>query len=266
MALQTSGAISLNDIHIEAGGGSGTLVSINDADVRSLIGAGSATTMSFSDFYGASSSASFVGAYTTSINQANAFSYITASNPINLTGAGVQAGDLVVLAMASDRNLSANATFSGMTLTSLSTESNTQTPGWLAQYGFWQSGNSNPYPSSYLYGGRPLAVVAAIFRNTNSSLLNYSESNYASGMPDPPSLSSVAGTKLIVALGHLDDDAVTMTAGSGYTLAGSRSATYSYDNASVGIQYKITSTSTTENPPVFGGGGSDSWKAYTLRF
>jgi len=31
MALQTSGAISLNQIHIEAGGSSGTDVTINDA-------------------------------------------------------------------------------------------------------------------------------------------------------------------------------------------------------------------------------------------
>lgn len=54
MALQTSGAISLNDIHVEAGGGSGTSASINDADIRALIGKGSGVTMSFSEWYGAS--------------------------------------------------------------------------------------------------------------------------------------------------------------------------------------------------------------------
>lgn len=37
MALQTSGAISLNDIHIEAGGTTGTSASINDADIRAMI-------------------------------------------------------------------------------------------------------------------------------------------------------------------------------------------------------------------------------------
>lgn len=55
MALQTSGAISLNDIHIEAGGTTGTLASINDADIRGLIGKASGATMSFSEWYGASS-------------------------------------------------------------------------------------------------------------------------------------------------------------------------------------------------------------------
>ena len=56
MALQTSGAISLNDIHVEAGGGSGTTASINDADIRALIGKASGATMSFSEWYGASAS------------------------------------------------------------------------------------------------------------------------------------------------------------------------------------------------------------------
>ena len=54
MALQTSGAISLNEIHIEAGGSSGTQVSINDSDVRALINKASGAQMSFNEWYGAS--------------------------------------------------------------------------------------------------------------------------------------------------------------------------------------------------------------------
>ena len=56
MALQTSGPISLNQIHIEAGGSSGTPCSLNDSDIRGLIGKGSGVAMSFSEWYGASSS------------------------------------------------------------------------------------------------------------------------------------------------------------------------------------------------------------------
>lgn len=58
MALPLSGAISLNDIHIEAGGATGTLASINDADIRGLLSPtpASGSTMSFDDWYGASSS------------------------------------------------------------------------------------------------------------------------------------------------------------------------------------------------------------------
>lgn len=56
MALQSSGAISLNDIHVEAGGTSGTQASINDADLRALIGKSSGAQMSFNEWYGASAS------------------------------------------------------------------------------------------------------------------------------------------------------------------------------------------------------------------
>lgn len=64
MPLQNSGAISLNDIHIEAGGSSGTQASINDADIRALISKNSATQMSFNEWYGASAvdDATFTGA------------------------------------------------------------------------------------------------------------------------------------------------------------------------------------------------------------
>lgn len=53
MALQTTGAISLNDIHLEVGGTSGTQVSINDQDVRDLLGRASGAESTFNDFYGA---------------------------------------------------------------------------------------------------------------------------------------------------------------------------------------------------------------------
>lgn len=61
MPLQTSGQISLNDIHTEVGGGSGTQASINDVDIRGLISKGSATQMSFSEWYGAADGLAWVG-------------------------------------------------------------------------------------------------------------------------------------------------------------------------------------------------------------
>lgn len=54
MPLQTSGAISLNDIHVEAGGTSGTQASMNDTDIRGLVNAAANSQMTFSSFYGAS--------------------------------------------------------------------------------------------------------------------------------------------------------------------------------------------------------------------
>lgn len=67
MPLQTSGAISLNDIHVEAGGSSGTQASINDSDIRGLINKSSQAQMSFNEWYGASSFTGFT--HTISSNQ-----------------------------------------------------------------------------------------------------------------------------------------------------------------------------------------------------
>lgn len=71
MALPTSGALSLNQIHVEAGGSSGTAASINDADIRALIGKASGATMSFSEWYGASAvtSMSYVSTTTASTSE-----------------------------------------------------------------------------------------------------------------------------------------------------------------------------------------------------
>ena len=55
MALQSSGAISLNEIHVEAGGSSGSQCSLNDQDIRDLISKNSGAQMSFNEWYGASS-------------------------------------------------------------------------------------------------------------------------------------------------------------------------------------------------------------------
>lgn len=54
MALQNSGALSLNEMHVEAGGSSGSQCTINDSDIRGLIDKSSGATMSFNEWYGAS--------------------------------------------------------------------------------------------------------------------------------------------------------------------------------------------------------------------
>jgi hypothetical protein len=60
MALQSSGQISLNDLHVEVGGTSGTECSMNDSDIRGLIGLSSANQAAMNAFYGASSGQFFI--------------------------------------------------------------------------------------------------------------------------------------------------------------------------------------------------------------
>ena len=71
MALPNSGPLSLNQIHVEAGGSSGSEASINDSDIRGLIGKSSAAQMSFSEWYGASSVTTISQTISSSTNNYN---------------------------------------------------------------------------------------------------------------------------------------------------------------------------------------------------
>lgn len=91
MVLPASGPLSLNDIHIEAGGTTGTLASINDADIRALIGKASGVAMSFSEWYGAS-------ALITLVAQSNNTTGPTTSTTVTLPT--FAAGDIAVATIA----------------------------------------------------------------------------------------------------------------------------------------------------------------------
>lgn len=84
MTLPSSGAISLNEIHIEVGGTSASQVSLNDTDVRALISSTSGTQIDFDDFYGASSAVTLTSAGT--VNGQNQRQEITVSNFISSGG------------------------------------------------------------------------------------------------------------------------------------------------------------------------------------
>jgi len=92
VALQTSGAISLNDIHVEAGGTSGTTASMNDTDIRGLTAAAGRTINStlggetdFADYYGASAEVDLPTSGST-INGQSQLKEITASSYISSGG------------------------------------------------------------------------------------------------------------------------------------------------------------------------------------
>jgi len=55
MPLQSSGAISLDAIHQEAGGSANSSCTINDSDIRDMIDKSDGATMAFNEWYGASS-------------------------------------------------------------------------------------------------------------------------------------------------------------------------------------------------------------------
>ena len=143
MPVTSGPQIGLNEIHVEAGGSSSTQASQNDSDIRGLIGKASSTQSALTEWYGASAAPSFVG------RVSHQRSGTPAAFTMNLTGQGIQAGDLVVFVMAPSNgrvNMGTGFSYSGMSLT-LHTAWNINTsenrPGTIMAYGFWQSGNSN---------------------------------------------------------------------------------------------------------------------------
>ena len=85
MALQSSGAISLDDLHVEVGGTSGTTCSLNDADIRALINVGDSAGQSIQQYYGKSSETSLPTGGST-INGQVQLQEITASTYISSGG------------------------------------------------------------------------------------------------------------------------------------------------------------------------------------
>lgn len=87
MPLPSSGAISLNQMHVEAGGTSGTQCSMNDSDIRGLINASANSQMTFSSFYGASAGigqiASGNSSYTPSSQYTPAYQGLYSSDDVN---------------------------------------------------------------------------------------------------------------------------------------------------------------------------------------
>lgn len=90
MTLPSFGVpLSLNDIHVEVTGTSGTTASLNDADIRGLIGKASGAQNSISEYYGAS----FIQTLNTS--------YTPNAGYEGLTSTGVSASDISNMSTAS---------------------------------------------------------------------------------------------------------------------------------------------------------------------
>jgi len=86
MALQSSGQISLNDIHVEVGGSSGSEVSLNDTDVRALISKSAGAQNAINEYYGASAETDLGDSVSSQINGQNQLHQITVSNYISSGG------------------------------------------------------------------------------------------------------------------------------------------------------------------------------------
>jgi hypothetical protein len=109
--------------------------------------------------------------------------------------------------------------------------------------------------------------IAMAFRGVNTTTpldaTSPTRATNTSGMPNPPSITTVTANAWVIAMGYLDDDLVTATAPTNFTLL--RTANYGSSGAggTVMAARREKTTAGAEDPGVFGGGGTDAWVGTT---
>lgn len=170
---------------------------------------------------------------------------------------GLEVGDVLILMVLDDNSI---PTGSGTwTLGGSGTSSGTA----FDYYWYWkyfESGDSTVTIS----GGEEILCVA--FRNVDP--LNPFDTSATvasgsfSGLPNPPSITTVNPSSVILVLGWLDDDDVALTAPTGYRLISN--VFTGGVLGSIAAAYKEQVSAGVEDPGSFGGTGSDEWVAVTI--
>lgn len=141
MALQTTGAISLNDLHVEAGGTSGTECSFNDQDIRDMLGKSANAQSSFLEFYGASSK-DF--AYREYVFSPKLREDQATNQTITLPSNNISQGDVLVAL----HYCNSGVTLNGSDISYLSNPTGTGAKAWTTAGTYvdrWTSGTPTPY-------------------------------------------------------------------------------------------------------------------------
>lgn len=264
MGLQTSGAISLNDMHVEAGGSTGTLVEIDDADVRALLSPtpGSETEMSFDDWYGASAPISYLGS-TSTIQGAAASGGVYY---LSLTALGLQEGDMVIVATAQDGpgdSYTTGYNTSGWTQQLPVTFGTGTEPGFASYYKIMGSTPDTSF--GWTLGAYPFDVpmVAVAFRNVGTrTTQQYASVGYNTSCNIPTRTVANAGSVSIITTSRGGNNAIEgspnfLNTPSGYTKAIHKECSnsgigYNWKQA-VDIYYKLNCPAGSLNP------GTHTW-------
>lgn len=290
MALPSSGQLTLDQIHIEAGGTTQTQASINDSDIRGLLSPtpASGAEQGFDDYYGASAvSMSLQGSTANTASTAQLDVAVSSTHPINLTGLSIAANDLVVFVTSSRGTLDSSVTWSGMTLTNFMPTGVAQygLPGRLVYIGTWQGSNSNPYISNVMVNdGTRVSNATAVFRDAGSVIQNANSdqqltnsSNWGISGQNLPSYSGSFAPEGIITIVMIECDnsgtaggSTTISAPSGYTMARVQQTWNSKANKGSGlaIAYKVTNSAAAETIGNWGFGArwqeSDNLNHYSV--
>ena len=114
---------------------------------------------------------------------------------------------------------------------------------------------------------RQMAVAVQVFRGIDASSLDvpFAIATGSTGMPNAPAVTTLTAGALVIAFGVLDDDPEDTTLPSGFSNLVQDKTTdpTAATGATVMIASKIQATAGAVDPDVFGGTGTDDWRAFT---
>ena len=191
----------------------------------------------------------------------------TGSQAISLP-AGLQAGDIVIVAVASDLNLSIDGVI-GQGYTDIVRSSvSDELPGRNIAYKVMGS-TPDSTVSIELRGTVRSAYVIQAWRGVHANVFDVStpaEATGGSGDPNAPAITPAIAGALVIAIGMQDDDDSTVTSHpTGYT--NGVSANTGQASTTVGATVAMASktwSSGIEDPSIWVMSGSDAWKAITI--
>lgn len=180
---------------------------------------------------------------------------------------GLQANDIVVIASFSDLGTVTQTVPSGYTLGQSGT-------GLSSQLSYqWAYKIMGETPDTTATGIAPGSLsIAFAIRGIGESIFDVSVPAVATGstlMPNPPSVTTVSRGVLNIVIGYLDDDIITATAPTNYTLITSANYNVSSNTGTIMAASRFLSNPTSEDPGSFGvgsGTGDDYWVAATIPF
>ncbi|AUQ74746.1 hypothetical protein PhaeoP71_01885 [Phaeobacter piscinae] len=193
----------------------------------------------------------------------------TVSIDLSSSVPGIQSGDVIVACFMSDSERSPNLTYttgSGFVGEPADIFPPRTSDAALAAK-IWSYSSSTPqFGFTTRDGPSTLSVVwiFCVYRGVSAIGPRTSvEATGSSGMPDPGSLSGISASSIVLAIGGLDDDGVSVTPQAGFSLA--TSAIVSTGSpATVMLSHQLLPAAGTINPGAFIGSGDDTWAAYTV--
>jgi hypothetical protein len=269
MALQSSGQITLNQIHLEAGGSSQTQASLNDADIRGLINKGSGAQMAMDEWYNASALPAYRSVSTGVIGSNSSNNSVES---YSLTSLGAQQGDLVLVSICSD----GPGSITPYNMSGWGSLSGTGTNVTFTQGMHFKVMGSSPESSFKITTGPypfALPVVALCIKNIGGLATSYWSGGSGVISVNPPARSVTTANSVGVVVLLRDDNAAGVNAStpSGYTKIGSKYTSnaglgYNWEQ-SVDVYYRLGLPTGTHDPSAISwGSGYDNAVATTAIF